>query len=220
MIEKKGKTFEVRENTLDLYVINENAGKGYAALDLKEDDVVLDIGGNIGAYFVYNHDKVKHIYSYEPDNENFDLMVKHKDINKCDNVSIYKLAVIGKGPEQLKFYKNVKKNKGMHSLVPIRDREVITVDTITLKDVLLFTKANKAKIDIEGGEYELFLNTKDMSQLEKIVFEFHFNTLRDRSGKMFHEVIDNLKSKGYNVLHKDYERIKKSWCTLVVAERK
>ena len=63
-----------RPDTLDEYVFKE-IKPSYNCLELGEGDIVLDIGANIGAFSKYAMEKGAYVYAYEPEPENYELLV-------------------------------------------------------------------------------------------------------------------------------------------------
>jgi FkbM family methyltransferase len=172
--------FKIRKGTIDEFIIKEIwKHKEYTPSKLKKfrinkSDTVVDIGANIGIFTIFAANKAKNgiIYSYEPVPENFDLLKKNIEMNNFKNIKIYKFAVLGKKGEVKISLSNW--NDGMHS-VGIRG---IKVSGITLEDIFLNNKIKKInflKIDCEGSEYDILINTPEeyLKKIEKISMEFH-----------------------------------------------
>ena len=125
--------------------------------EIKEGDIVLDIGANIGYYtLIFARlvgDKGK-VFAFEPDPENFALLKKNVETNGYKNIILINKAVSDKEGE-IKLYLN-KYNKANHTIYQTEEnRESIPIKTISLDN---FFKDYKGKIDfikmdIEGAEY-------------------------------------------------------------------
>lgn len=66
--------FWFRKNTSDIKALKEAYLKGYenkSFMDYGEQDIWLDGGANVGGFSVKIANKVKQVYSFEPDKDNF-----------------------------------------------------------------------------------------------------------------------------------------------------
>ena len=152
-IEKNGLKFLTREGTLDSYVVSEVWAYN-KHLEIKKGDTILDAGGNIGAFAVMAASKGAKVLSFEPDPENYSILKKNVELNNLTHLVTVKNAALTPVKGKLNLYINGKKNKGSHSLTKRRGREFIEVDCVSWDSI--GCSFNKAKIDIEGAEYELF----------------------------------------------------------------
>ena len=124
---------------------------------LKPEDVVLDIGGNIGYYslmmskMIGNHGK---IFSFEPDEVSFSIFNKNVLENNLKNIKIYQLAATQEN-EKLKLFIN-KDNKGDNRIYESQslNQDSIEIEGRRIDDILSEdTKVNFIKIDIQGSEF-------------------------------------------------------------------
>ena len=193
----KNNEFCVRENTSDTFVVKEVfEGNGtYRKLKIEEDDVILDIGANIGAFTIWAVQKGGKVIGFEPCEENYTLSLMNTDNNiiDYDRYELHNLAVIGNDDKTRKFYINKMKNKGAHSLVGKRGREEIDVSCINFNKILESYNPKIIKMDIEGGEYEIIKNCNDYKNVEQFILEFHHSHLNDlKDHKKFYEICDIL----------------------------
>lgn len=158
-----------REDTLDQYVIKE-VGRCYANLVLRPDDIVLDLGGNIGAYAKTIAQKVAKVITCEPEPENFDILMRN--IVELENVEPLQVAVVGDDRDTVRLFVNGEKNKGSHSLVVQGGRDFVEVQARSLEDLLFEYEPTVIKMDIEGSEYEL-LNSCNLDGVRALAVEFH-----------------------------------------------
>lgn len=200
-----------RENTLDEFIINE---KDYDRCDFQKTDRWLDAGANIGAFAVKYANKVNSIYSFEPEEENCKLLIENCKKNNATNVYIHQQALVGNDDQTRSFYVNTKKNKGVHGFLAKRGRQEVIVECININDIIKMYGINKAKIDIEGSEYEL-MQVIDLEPLKEIIMEYHFLALKDKDKKKYFEIIHKLQHAGFNVQYK--EDPKKAWTTIIYA---
>lgn len=66
----------------------------YRFNDIRKDDIVLDIGANVGAFSLFVSRMVKHVYAVEP--MLTDILKQNVSLNKADNITVLDEA-LGKG---------------------------------------------------------------------------------------------------------------------------
>lgn len=211
-------SFYVREETLDKFVIDECYGTTYFKnfFEYKPTDIVLDIGANIGGYSTRVSKIVKEVHSYEPDSDNYALAYKNLEHNKCDNVKLHNYALISNNEPIVSFYTNNLKNKGMHSLIAKRGRTAVTVNCKRFSEEVNRIKPNKIKMDIEGAEYDIFLNNDiDWSTVDTLMMEWHQSHLNDKDQSKFRFVVDYLKKNFENVIAPP--PTEKAWTSIIYA---
>jgi len=202
-----------RENTLDEFIVKEV--KHYLnKLKLNKEDIVLDLGGNIGAFTNLISPLVNKVYTYEPEKENFELLLKNNKENK--NVYSFMQAIVGNKDKERIFYVNQKKNKGSHSFYVRKGRLEQKVNCVHINEIIEKYNINKIKMDIEGSEYEL-LKVINLKNIDEIILEFHFICLKDKNKKKYNEIINILKN-NFSIV--DYKKdTKKAWTTIVYAKK-
>lgn len=208
--------FNVREDTLDEYVINENlkSNSYLKKINLESKDIWLDLGANIGAFAISIAKRVKNVYCFEPERENFEIMKVNIKENKIDNVEIFMKVVVDDYKDTTDFYLNKKKNKGAHSILIKRGREKINVPCCNINSLITNYNINKIKMDIEGYEYFIIKNIDCWELIDEIILEFHLNVLKKEKYK---EIVEILKTK-FDVV--DYkEDIKKNWTTIIYCKK-
>ena len=211
----------VRCETTDEFVFQEIFKKNtYRKLDIQRNDVVLDLGLNIGAFTLYAiKSKASEVYSYEPCPENFAFAKHNIGLNFpicLYEENLFNKAVVGNNDKIRPFSINVKRNKGGHSLVAKKGRDTINVECENFNDILKDKKPDIIKMDIEGGEYELLTNVDHelLKGVRELILEFHHAHLNDiESRSKYREVINILKKCFYFVNYK--EETKKAWVTIV-----
>lgn len=199
-----------REGTYDKEIINE-VKNCYNGLDF-DGKVILDIGGNIGAFAKMATDKRAKVISFEPCPENFELLVE----NSPDSININR-AVVGNTDKQRNFYLNKGRNKGIHSLEIKRGRDKIIVDCCNFSDMIEEYKPDILKIDIEGGEYELFDLETIPKCVKQIAIELHLKRKDWRFLGAF-KIINILELNGFKPI-KDVTIGEKNWTTIGVYTR-
>ena len=191
----------------------------YADLALNSCDVVLDGGGNIGAFSVWASPKCRMIVALEPDDENFELFRLNCFENCVTNVVALEKALVGNDDETRLFYENLKTNKATHSLLVKRGRAEHEVRCESINFILAAFGVTKIKLDIEGGEYEVLMAIKKQvwEQIESIIFEYHFNMLKDKDHSKFREIITILTGVFPHVVYN--RNLRKHFTTIVLAYR-
>tara|TARA_R110000822_G_scaffold263815_1_gene388068 strand:+ start:21 stop:719 length:699 start_codon:yes stop_codon:yes gene_type:complete len=219
-MEHKGFQFVIRQGTIDDYVVREVLGGAYKKLNITTDDVVLDIGLNIGIFTIYALNKgAKKVFAFEPEKDNYKMAVTNVRLNNFD-ASKYDLAncaVVGNNDKQRLFSVNTKKNKGGHSLVLKRGRDTVTVDCMNINEIIEKTKATVIKMDIEGGEYECIKAIKSFDGIREMELEFHHAHLNDiKTHAKYDEIVSLLKKHFTQV---DYKEPKKNWITYIYCKK-
>lgn len=215
IIQEYGRTFHVRPDTLDEYIVKELfGGKGAYAkhITLDESDVWLDIGGNIGVFALSIFDKVAKVVSYEPDPDNCRLFRYNIASNHAENVRLVPSAITPSKTEQNTLYLNNGKNKGAHSVKPIRGRTPIKIEATPIAEALAEHRPNKIKLDAEGAEVDL-IPVLDFEDIDELMMEYHFALLKDSSHSGYHSMVRLLKTKFAHVNYN--ENPKKNWHTLI-----
>jgi FkbM family methyltransferase len=120
--------------------------------NLKDGDIVFDIGANVGYYtllaskIVGSNGKV---VAFEPDKENFSLLKENLDLNNCQNIEIREEAVSDENG--LIAFNTEKNNKGESAISKNGKTEVlgVTLDSFSSQRRL---SPSLIKMDIEGAE--------------------------------------------------------------------
>ena len=143
--------FDNRANFADIVLNQINTDRFYDAIFDGEDDLtILDIGGNIGLFSLYAHDKSKAIYSVEPTPGHFHIL---KDLTKnYTNIHPVNVALHNEDTT-IDFYIS-EENSTMNSSVNKYGTK-IEVQARTLASLikeLELTHVDFVKCDIEGSE--------------------------------------------------------------------
>ncbi|MFA5866572.1 MAG: FkbM family methyltransferase [Actinomycetota bacterium] len=123
---------------------------------LREGDVVLDVGANIGCYTLIAAKAVGskgRVYAFEPDPNNFALLKRNIEVNNYHNVTPIQKAVTDK-TGTLKLYVS-DRSKGDHRIFNSYDgRESIEIEAIKLDDYFINKekRIDFIKMDIQGAE--------------------------------------------------------------------
>lgn len=182
--------------------------RDYEVLNVRPGDVVLDLGGNIGAFGRVAVDAGALVVALEPEPDNADLYREN-----VPEAEVYEAAVAaeeGHAPLWLG------RSTASYSLDARRGRNYyVTVRTVTLPQLVREFKPTVIKADIEGAEYQL-----DWSQLDGVralAIEFHFTpkrTWREQAPA----VAAVIEAQGFKQV-RPFKRSAKSWDETVVWQR-
>ena len=166
------KHVNIRENiTSDQYVCGQVCNE-YKNLNI-ENKIVMDIGGNIGAFAVYSVLRnCKTCISYEPDQENYNLFLKNTE--KYSNVISNYGAITTSLQKEINFYETTGSARDGFSIIPFRGRKVVTVPSFNFKEELEKYRPECIKMDVEGAEFQL-LEEKLPDYVKEFVVEIHFS---------------------------------------------
>lgn len=171
-----------------------NRGDGLNGLNLNRDDVVLDLGGNIGAFAIEIFDRVKEVHSYEPDPVNFEFLSANIRDNKAYNVKPHPLAVVGNDDPERPLY--VGRVPSQYSLFGKEGQKCIFVKCEDIKRIMEEVKPSVIKANIEGAEPDVLIAISDFSSVRQIIFEYDF---RLNGVKRFNTLSKYLKTNGFDV---------------------
>ena len=107
---KSGLKLKIRTGTTDIMVLtNVWLIQEYLdhELDIKDNDIVLDLGGHIGlfALFASQFCKKGKIFCFEPIKENYDILLENLELNAIKNIIPFNLAVYDDS-KKVKIYLN------------------------------------------------------------------------------------------------------------------
>ncbi len=190
--------FQLRVNTSDAFVLSEVwKTKTYIDEDfnIKKNDIIIDIGANIGAFSILAAKSASNgkVFAYEPNKENYDMLKKNKVLNNLHNLFLFDLAVSGNNG-YIDFFTS-KLNDGGHSIYSTDSKKAAKVKSTTLSDIFKannLKKINYLKIDAEGAEYDILLNTpaEIIRKVDKIVLEYHDYFNHDHDYKDLKEYLE------------------------------
>ena len=184
----------------EIWLNNEYSEKGF---EIKNSDVIIDIGAHIGLFTLWasQYCKKGKIICVEPEPDNFEILQKNKDKNKILNVKYYNAALSHKSGK-IKLSRN-EKDSASHSILK-KGKNVFEINTITLKNIFEeneLSKCDLLKLDCEGSEFEILLNLEGdiYKKIKKICLEYH----RNEELKLNENIlIQHLKKRNYEIISK------------------
>ena len=177
-IECNGLIFNIRPDTTDEKVVPEVVKKhSYTRKDftIGAGEYWADLGANIGTFSCFAAQRGARVVAYEPEPDNYELLLRNISANNFNAlVRTNNKAVTHAGGELVLYTCKSERNKYRHSIYPHKGWGQVRISADSFQDVLLLG-VNCVKLDIEGGEFDIFDNCKDWQNVDKIVFEYHFD---------------------------------------------
>lgn len=138
---------------------------------LKEGDVVVDAGANIGLMSIFAAQIVGgagQVHAFEPEPNTFKILQKNCALNNLTNIVLNEQA-LGAEKSEAMLYSNMNINRGAASLIQSEDATGTNVLISTL-DIYVeeqkLTKIDFIKIDIEGFELEMLKGSSKLLAAE------------------------------------------------------
>jgi FkbM family methyltransferase len=138
--------------------------------NIKENQVILDIGANVGYYSLMAAKRNRHgtVYAFEPISKTFNRLQENISLNRFANIKPFNLAVAD-SDKSLKFFVGDEKNTGTSSITLHQNfnGELQTVRAITIDEFVVKEKISHIdyiKIDVEGAEMKVLRGMKKTLQ--------------------------------------------------------
>lgn len=179
---------------------------------INQNDVVLDIGANIGFYATILSDIVGEkgiVHCFEPDIQNFNHL--KKTTSEIKNIKINNKAV-GPKTEKLKIYTSKNLNVDHRTYKPEEYDKEIEIDAVSI-DAYLSSNAtvNFIKMDIQGFEMQAIQgmqNILDKNNNIKLISEFWPYGLR-KAGSSVSDYFNFLTGKGFTCYLLEHNSLQK-----------
>ena len=177
--------------------------------NVKKNDIVVDVGANIGYYTLLMAKIGAIVNSYEPALDNFKLLQKNVQQNNFpQNITLHNKAVsnfIGTSKLYLQ-----KKHTGGHQLGFDRFQTDNSIEVLVTK--LDFDKIDFAKIDVEGSELNVLKGMKVLPK--KLLIEFSPQKLQNIGTKLddFFKFIEKFSIKEVSkngLIEADFDKLRK-----------
>ena len=126
---------------------------------IKKEDVIWDIGSNIGFYTLLFSKLAKKgkVISFEPASRTYEILLKQISVNGADNIVLNNFALGDKKGSQELYYEDAALAQGTASFfeMPGSQHEKVQVETIdTINEAVL---PDIIKLDVEGYEEQVFI---------------------------------------------------------------
>jgi FkbM family methyltransferase len=160
---------------------------------VNKDTVFLDIGANIGTISVAMAKHVKEVHSFEPVEENLELLTENIKLNQVTNIQVHPVALGSHSGTVRLALPDPTYDAGSYT-VEEGDGNVslITLDSLDLQPTFI-------KMDIEGYEIEALKGARATIQKNKPVLFFEINIVetRKRGDWWLSKVSSEIRSHGY-----------------------
>lgn len=180
---RNGIFLKIRSKTSDRKIFNEIWLRQFytpKTFEIKENDIIFDLGAHIGFFSVFAAIFAKKgmIYSFEPSPDSFELLKENIRLNNFLNIKLINKAIACKsGIREFILSDNASGNH-FASFGGNQENKKITVQTINLEE---FIKSNNIsvidflKMDCEEAEYEIIFNCSPeiFKIIKKISMEYH-----------------------------------------------
>jgi len=188
---------------------------------IKNDDVIFDIGANIGYYVLIESSLIGNkgkIFAIEPEPNNFKNLKKNVQLNKRKNIEFFNVAVADKeGFMDLNIssysnmhtlYHNKKSKEFVHNkIIGKKKVKVTTLDSICKK---YGVRPNFVRMDVQGGEFNIIKGMKNVLKQKnplKIFIELHPQMMK-KSHTLY--LLKTLEKNGFDIIKmfRDYNLAK------------
>ncbi len=162
-------------------------------LPIEKDDIVVDIGANIGVFTVWAAFKTRNtVYAYEPFPDNYEALEQNIRANGLNNIMPHRLAVSDKSGTELIFYSGKSQHHHLKKVAPGATDKYLEVSSIVLRDIMdnnHIDRIDFLKLDCEGSEGIILRSTSEdyLRRIRKIAMEFH-----NHLSEFAHDQIQNL----------------------------
>ena len=150
--------------------------------NLKENDILYDIGANIGIYSLYAAKKGAVVYSFEPESLNYSILNRNIKLNESKNIFAYNLAVSNKDEFTTLSLSRFEAGYSNHQLFSHENRKnifnqgILTLGIDTIINKLKLPTPTHIKIDVDGVEHliiESMENLFNQKTLKGIAIEIN-----------------------------------------------
>lgn len=178
-------------------------------IDLDRD--IVDVGGNIGLFtvlFAKNVGETRRVVSVEPTEGALKHLYKNLDLNKVSNkVEVFEGAISDKkGTGEIVTIKGKEEYSSLGEIKhPSAENETYTTEKINLITLDELTEEKKLrpgfiKVDVEGFEHLVFRgSSRTLENDRPIIVSELSNVLLRKNGSSSEEVVELIKSKGYDI---------------------
>ena len=185
--------------------IRERKSTGIMQQFIQPDDVILELGANIGYYVLIESGILSdkgYIYAVEPAPENFELLKRNIALNNIENIEASNIAISNE-TGTAKLYMGIACN--LHSLINSSnssDAEYVEVGTDTVDNFLKNRKPiTFLRMDVEGYETEVIdvmQETFKSPHFKKLFVEIHPHRVTPEKMQKFFKT---LRSHGFEIAH-------------------
>lgn len=163
----------------------------YNFKSVNRDDIIIDIGANVGDTALDFASKGLIVYGFEPVRELYKIALENVALNKKfeNRIHIFNYAVSNRNG-------TITIDAMDSTSEYVNDDDCYEVEVITLEDIMNDNgiAPKLLKMDCEGCEFEIIKNT-DLSMFDEIIFEHHASFKEDS----YDVLVDELKRQGFKI---------------------
>jgi FkbM family methyltransferase len=145
--------------------------------ELKKNDVMVNVGANIGIYAIPLAKRIKKVIAFEPHPKTTEILERSIELNHIDNIELIKKAVGDSKKRVLYEMSSIPQESGITSKVEsICTNSVIEIDCVDLDSTLHGeSQIDWILIDAEGFELNVLIGARNILKnlSPKIIFEVH-----------------------------------------------
>lgn len=212
----QGDRFSLRANGADFLVFKEIFADDIYRIGSLDTylGTVIDIGATVGLFTLRVAPYAERVISVEPISGN--LSAFRKSLERTDSsgkITLHHRAVGGQSGKTVRIFLSDGNHAGNsihqeHAAIWGTSRHE-DVTTISLSDLFVQEKVNHChilKCDVEGAEYDIFLNTPIdvLRKIDLILLEAHF-TDPDKDRRQFERLCLHFTGAGFNINHEPLE---------------
>jgi FkbM family methyltransferase len=173
---------------------------------VKKNDVVFDIGSNIGFYTIWMSHFIGssgRIHAFEPDKKSHERLSNNIDLNQLNTKVIANRVAIADEVKRVKFTeeqdgRNHIINNGKDCNVAHQILSCTTIDKYVTDNTI--NKIKYMKIDIEGFEYQALLGASNTLKKKKIdILQLEINSQIQNSSVSVDEIVCFIENMGYEL---------------------
>ena len=182
---------------------------------LKEIDVLINVGANIGYYCCHALNLGKHVIAFEPMPNNLYFLYKNLKLNNWKNIEVFPVALSKRnglteiygdstGASLIKGWANIEPS--FNTSIPTFIFDSLVVKKVKDKKTLII-------IDIEGSEYDMLLGANEMLKMKLApiwIVEIIYNKLQPKGQSVnpnFSKTFDLFFSNGYEAFDIENEML-------------
>lgn len=193
-----------RDEYLKLLLEQDSIMTKFVKKEIKKGDMVLDLGANIGYWTCLLAELVGdkgHVYAFEPEPNNFQLLKKNVEINGYKNVTLEQKAVSDKTGKIRLFISDVKTDHRIYDWSGHQNS--IEIDAVRLDDYFKDNELiiNYIKSNLQGADFAAVQGMSSLikrSKALKMIVEYHPDTMLE-FGSDPKEFIEVLVSEGFKL---------------------
>jgi FkbM family methyltransferase len=147
--------------------------------EVKNNDIIVDVGANIGVYAIPLAKRVNKVIAFEPHPKTSEMLEKSIELNHVHNIALVK-KIIGDSKKKVLYgLSDIPMESGITN-TPIKDLDsTIELESIDLDTALIMeNKIDWLLIDVEGSEVNVLNGARSIlrNYSPKIIIEvFHYN---------------------------------------------